>query len=87
MKRGEVEHGTINLLSRAGDEVMVSWDPNDPKQCKKAAKAFKDLRKKGCIIYEVETTTHTTKKAGKQITEFNPKTGGRLIARPAMSGG
>lgn len=75
---------TLNLLSQKGDEVVVSWDPNDPEQVKQAEKSFAKLQKKGCIFYEV--VQETGRKVGRQITQFDPNKE-NITARPAMAGG
>lgn len=81
-------------LNHTGDELVIEWDPNDPKQQKAAEKAFKALKKRGCMIYKAKpafVTVPTSHMKGEQVHELpaaaSVEKEDKFVARPAMSGG
>lgn len=79
-------------LNHTGDELVIEWDPSDPKQQKAAEKAFKALKKRGCMIYKAkpaQVTIPTSHMKGEQVHELptSVQKEDKFVARPAMSGG
>lgn len=88
---------TISEFSSRGDEVLIQWNEEDPKQHKDAVSALKRLIKKGALIFKTEDEhvevggrrVSTGKRRGEQITEksFDPSLTQRLLSTKPMQGG
>lgn len=71
----------IAVMDRTGDTKTI-WDPNNPDEVEVARETFDKLRKKGYLIYRVNTIGNK----GEQMLKFDAKAE-KMIAVPPVVGG
>lgn len=71
----------MHVLDDSGD-TRIEWDPNDTVSTEIARKAFKDLKKKGHLIYKLGRSG----REGELLREFDPSAE-RIVASPQTVGG
>lgn len=91
----------VRKLSSEGDE-RLAWDPTDLDQLKEARDKFYDLIDKGHVAFAVDPRSGEANK-GRKLVRFDPnageivftfrdvlkyaKSGRKVVARPAVTGG
>lgn len=71
--------GTVGILNVGAGDIKLSFDPNDPAECIRAARVVQDMLKRGFALL-IETVQPDGTKLYRRAREFDPATCEYIIA-------